>query len=626
MKKYFILAVAALAMVACQKSEKNDNLLSQQPNDGSILFRGFTAQLTKGNHVGADAAGLLNGEFVVEGSKGSTSPKEVFDDYLVQWGYNTAGTTQSNTSDWEYVGITAVAPSSIAGNKQTIKYWDYSVDQYDFVAYSLGTAERTTSTPAAGEVKVSAIDYNNLSTAAYTLEGAAADLSKVYIADLVTAYKAGADMNPEQPTYQKEVRFTFRNLAAKARIALYETIPGYSVKNVKFYTDATTTIATGASESNATLYTTGTDVFNTEGTYKVYFPTIGSANIDESDYNKAHVSFTPATSGTATTVEYGALNYTTKQASEKTTGDIWLGRTSSTASFAGTSPYWVTVLPNEAGVVLELRVDYTLESIDGSGEEIKVYGAKALVPAIYAAWKSNYAYTYIFKISDNTNGWTSQVATDPQGLYPITFDAVVADAVEGAEQTTITTVATPAITTYQEGHLYTDGNEYKASKGDIYVHVSGAADLDTKGQLYTLAATATEAEVMSALNLRALDETADVEGRNGVKMTEASSDASITAIPGVDGNDIVVAAKSAASFTPAAGTYAYVYTVTAPTSSEVITSAVTVPSGTDLGTDTYYEDMECTIAASGTTTEDGVYYQKYTKNNGVYAVKVITVL
>lgn len=644
-KYYFLSAIAALAMASCT----SDDFVGNQPTveeetPAGIAFGSKSNAFTRATHTGAVAADMLNKHFVVEGAKMAQddSRSEVFDDFLVQWTENTAGTTESNTSDWEYVDITAVAPSTIAGTKQAIKYWDYSTKQYDFAAYSTGTATAITSgTPAAGEVLVSAIDYNNLTTAAYTIQGATADLAKCYIADLVTAY------NPtvaSQPAYQEEVQLVFRNLASKARIGIYETVPGYSVKDVKFYTvdggAAPTDLGT-ATATDAILFTTGSaasDKFFAEGTYTVKYPTIGKTNVADEDYNKAHVVFTPAAGAgaTSTTQNWGALNYTAKEYSEKT-GTQFLGRFSSTPSFAGTAPYWKTVLPNEDGAVLELRVDYTLEAIDGTGEEIHVYGATALVPAALTAWKSNYAYTYIFKISDATNGWTSKTPTDPKGLYPITFDAVVTDAVEGNEQTTITTVATPSITTYQKGHLYTDGPEYKAATGDIYVQVMAdnvlKSDLGTKGQLYTIGADATEAEVFAAMNMRAIDESAaDVVGRNGVELTEATSDATIIAIPGVNGNDITVTAGTAAKFTPATGLYAYVYTVVAPTAAEDIITAVGITAGFDFdaaeaanANDVYYTDDTCTVKATGTAAEDGIYYQKYKKNNGQYAVKVIKV-
>jgi len=51
--------------------------------------------------------------------------------YIVNWGANTALTTESNTNDWEYVGM---------GQEQTIKYWDWSAKAYRF----FGVAETPT--------------------------------------------------------------------------------------------------------------------------------------------------------------------------------------------------------------------------------------------------------------------------------------------------------------------------------------------------------------------------------------------------------------------------------------------------------------------------------------------------
>lgn len=641
MKKFVFLATAAAMLAGCSNdSFVGEDNTSPQPTsqEGAIKFSTVSKSITRADHVGADAAKLLNNKFVVTGVKGDGSNMStVFDNYNVTWKENTAATTESNTSDWEYVGKTPAATSGIydSGNtKQSIKYWDYTASQYDFVAYSTGNAtEITTGDPSTGNVVISKINAENLTTAAYTLKGAADDLAKCYIADMVTAYKE--DKLPTQPKFQDVVELKFRSLASKVRMAIYETIPGYSVKDVKFYNDNTTALSTGATATSATLFTTGTaakDKFYTSGTYTVKFPTIGSSSIDNSDYNKAHVAFTADESGKDTKKEFSTLNYKEKQYKEKTNGNIWLGRTSATASFAGTSPYYQIAMPNEEGTVLELRVDYTLESIDGSGEEIKVHGATAYVPAVYAAWKPNYAYTYIFKISDNTNGWTSTVTTDPAGLYPITFDAVVVDS-EEKTQSTITTVATPSITTYQKGHDITKNeDEYVATKGDIYVQVMQdgnlKSDLDYSGKLYSLSARTepwTEAEVMDALNIQASSTGTAITGRNGLTLTNVTTPLGLTTIPGADGNNITVTAGQAAKFTPTAGTtYAYVYdTGTDNADTEYHTAVVltTEPTGWPTG---YYTDKACTTQAPSTYADD-TYYQKYTNLNKVYGVKVIKV-
>ena len=656
MKKFLFFAAAIVMMASCANDDLvGDNTSKTTGNDGAIAFSTTFKGATRADYVGADAAEKLNNHFTVAGYKGTytsgqdledvtTETGTVFDNYIVNWTQNTAATTGSNTSDWEYVGTAAVAPSTLAGNTQSIKYWDYTATQYDFIAYSTGTATAVTGTPGTGEIKVTAIDPENAKTAAYTLAGTAADLEKCYIADMVTVYK-GAD-------YGKEVQLTFRALASKVRMAIYETVPGYSVKDVKFYTNSSTALATGTDVTDATLFTTGTatkDNFYTAGTYTVSFPTIGSTNTSESDYNKAHVALSDAT--TATTKTFGTLNKVGREYREADATN-YIGRTSATASFAGTTaPYYQIAMPNEEGTVLELRIDYTLLSIDGSGEEIKVHGATAYVPAIYAAWKSNYAYTYIFKISDNTNGWTSTVTDDPAGLYPITFDAVVVETTDYT-QSTITNVATPSITTYQVGHVYnnadpdgdgTPDDEYDATKGDIYVQVmkEGALkeDLDTKGKLYEVTdrtgKTITEAEVMDALNIYVSSTGTPlvVTGRNGWVLTDATTSASVDAtietIPGADGNNITVDEKTAAKFTPTAGkTYAYVYDDTpssAPAASYYYSAEALTSAPADWGTSgVWYADPNGATAAP-TTFAAGTYYKKYTNLNNVYGVKVIKV-
>lgn len=625
-KYFFLAALAGMTLASCSgddiASNNSSTLGDENSSNGAIVFTSGAKGTTRANQIGADAASLLNKKFVVSGFKGDgTTMSTVFDNYIVEWKENTAGKTASNTSDWEYVGITAQAPSAISG-KQTIKFWDYSTSQYDFAAYSLGTnTSITTGTPTSGQILVTSISPGSYAPS-YTLKGSAVDLAKCYISDMATVAKAN---------YQKEVQLTFRSLGTKIRVGLYETVPGYSVKDVKFYTDNTTTLVTGATATSATLFMpSGTVGFGSAGTYTVSFVS-----------NVAQVAFSKdGEAALVTQKDFGALGYKAKEGNE-TGGNIYLGRSSNDVSYAGSE--YTTVLPNTAtGDVLELRVDYTLESIDGSGEEIKIHGAKAFVPATYTVWKPNYAYTYIFKISDNTNGWTSTATDDPQGLFPITFDAIVTEAVDANnEQTTITTVATPSITTYQMNHDTTK-DEYSATTGTIYVQVmvDGTLknDLASKGQLYKLSAAKTEADVMDALNIQVSSTETTITGRNGLVLTKATSDATIEAIPGEDGNNITVTAGTAASFTPVAPTspatdnyYAYVYDATpaeAPTATYIYSAESSSTKPADWTTaDTWYKDPNgANAVAEGDWEADKVFYKRYTNLNKVYGVKVIKVV
>ena len=674
MKKFYYLFAAAVsvALASCT----NEALVEQGPGtqeeiSEAINFNFNLQNMTRaGELVGATAAEKLGGMFVVEGTKGkeetnSPSTSVVFDNYLVGYEYNSAGTTESNTNNWEYVGkqtgITGRMSADTWGalhgtgtaQSQTVKYWDYSTEQYDFIAWSTGLREAVTDAAVAGsKVKVTRINTGTtLSSNGFQLTAATAeDLMQCYYTDINTVLKAN---------YGAPVTLTFKNMAAKVRVALYETVPGYSIKDVKFYTsDANPTAPTdlgSGTTTAATLFTMGSDVLPQSGEVTVFYPHIGTEHRDApqtTDYNKASVTVGEVTGGaTSTTQGFGTLTAQYGAAeSHETAGDIYLGRSLPNATYAGSSAdnYYTAVIPNTNGKPLTLRVDYTLVSTDGSNEEINVYGAKAVVPSTYTVWQPNYAYTYIFKISDNTNGWTSKTNTDPKGLFPITFDAVVTSFVDAnAEQATITTVATPSITTYQQGHDPKAQDEYsKAQKAgvdqtnvkDLYVQVmnnSGAPALVTdlngtnKSLLFSVETTGapiSEATVMDALQNRTNSYgDASPAGRNGITLTTNAniSNTETSIVNGVDDQPVTVAAGTAAKIDIdqlAAGTYAYVYATTVPSAEEKIYQVVSAATAeTDFAK--YYEvalDGTETPLTSGTAAAGKVYFVKNVDANGTF--------
>ena len=163
------------------------------------------------------------------------------------------------------------------------------------------------------------------------------------------------------------------------------------------------------------------------------------------------------------------------------------------------------------------------------------------------------------------------------------------------EQKTITTVATPSITTYQQNHDISKVEYSIATGKDIYVQVmdntttpaklagtsgSSLPKLNTNNsdatptavsRLYQLSdADATEAKVMDALEKRTTElNVANAKGRNGLEFTEITIDNSVTKIEkGVNNNDITpveagTAAKISISSLTANKAYAYVYDYTA---------------------------------------------------------------
>ena len=282
-----------------------------------------------------------------------------------------------------------------------------------------------------------------------------------------------------------------------------------------------------------------------------------------------------------------------------------------------------------------IRVKYTLVSTDGSGEVINVDNATAVIPKELASWKPNYAYTYIFKISDMTNGTTGVDKTNDtpvMGLTPITLNAVVVESEDGIQET-ITTVADPSITTYMAGKVVTDNDEYKVygeTTHPIYIVVNDGSDnvtlTSTNAKLYTAVLDGTSATTgTSAINpiseesvdnaLRYCSETTSngiktytVTDANGWKLavTEVGSSAtdkltgSLTKIPAAEsptGDDVTL---TCASFVP-----------TAPTSPATVKYYVFQYKGTAAGAyGTYTAVGPAELATSGTT--------YYTEANGTY--------
>lgn len=466
MNKYFLYAASALALASCS----SDDFLGENSGNGqnalsAINFGGDAGKITRATSNTGNAAQMLDGQFRIYGVKkmGDTQLVSVFNEYSV-WYVENKNTTTSNTDGWEYVGANGATNLGIGNitltKDQTIKFWDYSAPEYYFIAGSPITCFSHTLTPGN---KINSATIKGLAGHINANEaGQAITTNPVYIADPKVVKKAD---------YQKPVQFSFKRQQAMVRVGLYETIPGYSITEINFY------------EAGGSKAKDGNNIILTSGK-KDYF--VGGNNI----------------SGTIT---YDWTNETPSYTYEYSETDLiksqnwYAGKfephnalaTVSTAAVAAlygkdndmsTNGYF-TVIPTPSATTaapILIKCDYTLTSDDRSGETIKVTGATAAIPAAFSKWEANTRYTYLFKISQNTNGYTGN---DPSkaGLYPITFDAVVKASTD-AMQGTVTTVSTPSITTYQDGSVTDNGIEYKSGKA-IKVTVT-----DANGKVQTLAA------------------------------------------------------------------------------------------------------------------------------------------
>lgn len=554
MNKFFIAAASTLALASCSSDDFLGEIQGNEQNGATsaINFGGDTGKITRATTKGNAAAELLENNFVVVGFKGSKTDAAnnetyAFDHYNVNFKDGSAFSTESNRAGWEYVnqdmkvkGTEPAASLAQGGaSQQTIKYWDHSCASYDFIAFSMGKKDA-----ASKYATPTHVDKANLATAAYTLTGDVNTLSECYISDMKTV---------QEKDYNKtSVSMSFRHLASKVRMALFEIVPGYVISDVKFYTDATST---------TTDNTEGTLIgkFNNSGTLTVYFPKTGTVNAEDKDYNKAHVKFKASTTagevGVLDSKKFGAVKYGNQAEGTISEGSTYLSQNAAKPSYCGDG--YQNVLPSEgAASAITLRIDYKLTSVDGSNETINVKGATATVPAEYTEWKSGYAYTYIFKISPDTNGSTGGSST---GLTAISFDAVVVDDEANGLQETITTVSDNSFTTYgyKDNKVTTNGNEYVNGTeiyATIYVPAAGEDPAKTVApqKLYTVTLedgatqTINEASVANALVKGTPDATAktwtvtDYAGKKMIVTETEGVATTVTSVPAGPGDTLKV--------------------------------------------------------------------------------------
>ena len=562
MKKYLLFATAALALASCT----NETYLGSEEdfaiiNGARPISFGFDVPAaTRADNTGAAAATALGNQFIVYGEKsettdgaapvtdGSDPHQLVYKNYVVEYTANTASTTTSNTKNWEYVGLTQGYGTNVtpqAGETQTIKYWDYSATNYVFTAFSALQSDLSS-----GKVKVTKTtaktDGNKVFDKGYTVVlDAAADPTKLYFSDrtVVTTKNQDVDRNAVNQI-GGNVTLKFRNGVSQVRAAMYETIPGYQVEIDQFY------YANAAAPAFSAMSTPGTDKFYAN---VPNLTTDKAATLTVTYYEAGERLNQPKIAVTGTANNYLALGTNLKDGTT-------LGENIGAAVYDKSDKSFTYVFPQESNSTnLKLKLDYTLKN-STTGETIHVTGATAEVPKEYLRWKGNFKYTYIFKISDNTNGYTGG-DSNPAGLYPITFDAVEVVAEDGQAEY-ITTVSEPSITTFgvkvnssNEFVSYvTGGNEYTLPTGtdklDIYATFMEGSTVKTP----TVGGTG--AQSVNVYKVTCADETYITEaavaeelaetftGTHKLTVTNVSTDgttnfsaapAAVTTVPGEDG-------------------------------------------------------------------------------------------
>lgn len=326
-----------------------------------------------------------------------------------------------------YAGETVNPNTPYASNNegQYLRFWDNKATQTCFYAYApyvnTGATGKTV-TYVDGTPKGSSHDTYVLTIPNGTIKHGFDDPS-TYEFMYASAKVLVGD-------YGHDVSLKFNRLNAKVNIKFWEDIEGYSVRLI----DLTADYGVAATPS----------IKNGGGSYGYQKGTIYTANGAKIQFND--------------NAEFQSL----KQYAGETTSDP-LNFKTPTASLIGENRVMATPSPSTyyaipkgstAGVLANDAVSYTdagelhdslaktgltfhvsYELISTTGEKITVTDATVHVPKDYCNWEANKHYTYIFRITKNSNGSTGTTTPKPEdpevptvnALYPIVFDNCVVE-------------------------------------------------------------------------------------------------------------------------------------------------------------------------------------------------------
>ena len=458
MKKVLILACAALT--ACT----NDIDLGPNKEQVETLSNAIGFQMAKKNMTTTKAAQTLQSQghynFGVWGYKNTDTDHAIMANYLVgykdeaekkgynmttanqttlgdangdangksMWAYELMGNTQYNhttngSGESYYLNTQKAYKSNLT--EQYLRYWDLSSARTTFYAYAPYVNKTATSTEVTFDNGTKTMSFPNGSIV----------MGKDQPADQEFMY---AVTKVEKINYKEDVKLEFHRMGARIQIKFWEDIPGYTVtmKNL----DAN---PTGASTLTDGIYAKPAIAPATGNTYTPgqYLTKTGADIVFINDE-------TTAADPDATVTFKGVTNFSDKCL----TFDIprvQLGETRTDAKFSETKYYMIPRGANfdpaigddfkKTGFIF--HVSYELKN-NQTDETITVTDAKVFVPADQCNWLSNKSYTYVFKITKNSNGTTDKKDPNPENdftvdtdnaLYPIVFDGCTVEDYEEVE-------------------------------------------------------------------------------------------------------------------------------------------------------------------------------------------------
>ena len=500
MKKVLILACAALT--ACT----NDIDLGPNKEQVETLSNAIGFQMakknmttTKATETALNKAGHYN--FGVWGYKASTGVGEplIMANYLVGFGGDNVGykmdastqttwgdataSVEDGTSQWAYENLgssdytyngsdgyykKSQTPYMSNIPNQYLRFWDHSSASTNFYAYAPYVNDNTPSNRVTFDNDTKTMTFPNGSMKAGYND--ASQFEYMY---------AGVEVPKSK--YREDVKLNFKRMSSRIRVKFWEDIPGYQIKIISLYDATSTSTYTGdiyATPVTGDATVSGNKTTYTPGTYAVQ----AGASVNFTNITNPLLTITPdAASKSGKSLQFTApagAAFTYPAAGAATSGKI--GETRSQASQSAKVYYGIPAAAGYAVPGFIFHVSYELTST--TGEKITVRNAKVYVPKENCQWKSNYSYTYIFKITKKSNGSTGTVIPkDPDtdttidkdqiALFPIVFDGCTVEDYE-TEIENDYTISDPSASTYT---LSLDKNTIPAGEA-ITVTVTGTPD------------------------------------------------------------------------------------------------------------------------------------------------------
>lgn len=455
MKKSLFFLASLPLLASCASDELVDTSVPSVNGNGAAAISFTTSRENITRATPLQKAGHYN--FGVFGYKSTDKVNNIMADYLVGYydtskGYGEkAGTTWGDPagnldgqSYWMYEGMgsaeyngtyageTVNPGTQFASNvaNQYLRYWDNAADYTCFYAYAPyvnNTATGKTVTYVDGQAVGTSTDKYVMTIPNGTIKAATVEDGEDYsLSEFMYAWTKVAKAD-----YGHDVALNFKRLNAKVNIKFWEDIPGYSVRiidlNPTYSVSAVPAIKDG---SNNYGYKLG-KIYSVNGAKIQFDPENATPAAPTMKQYEGTTVSTPIKFAAPTAAQIGETRI---EATPSTTTYYAIPKGSDAAVLEdGADTYADTKSVDGDLALTGLTFHVSYELISTTGEKITVKNATVFVPTTYTNWAANTHYTYIFKITKNSNGSTNsddttdadaedpEVPTEPS-LYPIVFD------------------------------------------------------------------------------------------------------------------------------------------------------------------------------------------------------------